>query len=179
MSHDAEAAACAEALHSPPSHPAVAEASTWMLNKLASCCSQLWRSEALMKLPLQTRAAFELHCAWQPPWSIAVHIAEPLAWHMMSQLRFAWPLQLPWQLAWQPAAQLTMPGVPMHDTLQRAPQLALHWAVHVASSSPFGRLIPEQAAEQLPLQVASQFPWQLIIGALAVQSAMQLPSQLV
>ena len=81
----------------------------------------------------------------------AVQLALPIAWQLMSQLKFAWPLQLPWQLRAHCPAQSAVGGVPEHCVLQRAAQLALHCPVQVVVS-------PDEAhaPEQLPWHVALQ-----------------------
>ena len=63
--------------------------------------------------------------------SEAVQLALPMAWQLMSQLRFAWPLQLPWQLESHSPSQSAVGGVAEHCVLQCAAQLALHCPVHV------------------------------------------------
>jgi hypothetical protein len=63
--------------------------------------------------------------------SDAVQLALPFAWQSMSHIRFACPLQLPWQLKSHWPWQSVDGGVPEHSVLQRAAQLAWHWPVQV------------------------------------------------
>jgi hypothetical protein len=91
----------------------------------------------------------------------------------MSQLRFAWPEQLPWQLAWHAAEHDAMGGVPMQLALQWAPQEPLHSAMQLASP-----LIEEHWLEHCPSQEAEQLPSQLKLPGLPEQLPMQLPMQL-
>src|SRR3974390_2498177 len=133
-----------------------------MLKRALRSSTHLLASVALMKLPSQKMAV----CAMHPPvhfaWSDAVQLALALAWQLMSHIRLAWPLQLPWQLRSHSPMQSALGGVPEHSVLQRAAQLAWHWPVQVVWSE-----ADEHAPEQLPSHVALQSVLQLKLPGLA------------
>lgn len=128
MAHETEPPAPACASQMPPSQPELEYEYpvTSMWNMALRSLTQASASVALMKLPSQK---MEL-CAMHPPvhfsLSEAVQLKLPIAWQLMSQLRFACPLQLPWQLRSHWPSQSAVGGVPEHSVLQRAAQLALH-----------------------------------------------------
>jgi hypothetical protein len=106
-----------------------------------------------------------------------VQLTLPMAWQLMSQLAFAWAVQLPWHSALHWAEQVAVGGRTLQLALQRAEQLALHCPMHVSMS-----LEPVQEPEQEPVQLALQLVLQSISPGVPVQPplqpAVQLPVQL-
>jgi hypothetical protein len=87
----------------------------------------------------------------------------------------------PLQLAWHCALQVADGGVPMQLPWQRAPQLALHWAVQSpmqVDELPLLEHCPMHTLLQLPWQSAEHEPSQLKLPGLAEQLPMQLAEQL-
>jgi hypothetical protein len=104
---------------------------------------------------------------------MAVHETLPIAWQLMSHIRFDCAVQLPEQAAWQPAMQETVGGVPVQDALQRALMLAWHSAVHVVMS-----MLDSQFDEQLAMASVSHEVWQSK-PPLLLQLPMHEPSHIV
>ena len=152
---------------------------TSMWNMALRSLTHASASVALMKLPSQKMQL----CAMHPPvhfsLSEAVQLALPIAWQLMSQLRFACPLQLPWQLeialalavgrgrrpgalgvAARRAARVALPGtrrlIGRRRARARAVALARGIAVGLAVEVPgLTEHLPEQPPWQLAWQVGS------------------------
>jgi hypothetical protein len=112
------------------------------------------------------------HCVLQPPVTVVEHIADPISWQLMSQLKFACAWQLPWHESWHWVMHETDGDVPMQPTLQWAPHVCWHDAVHCDWF-----MSELHWAWQCPLQSASQLPEQLNDPGLPMQLVMHEPSQ--
>jgi hypothetical protein len=103
-----------------------------------------------------------------------VQLASALDWQLMSQLKFACAVQLPWHSAWHCVSHVADGGVPSQLPWQRALHEAWHSDEQFSSEES-----DEHWLEHWPLQSESHEPWQLNDPGFAVHCVLQFPSHVV